>query len=135
MSQNNNFYTDGIASFDWGAVIGQHSYNYQNKIIKLMKSEPEKEIVLESPEGFELVEDLNYIVQKDDQYHLKRWKNTFLVSTTGSTFPGYSVKNCIDGISNKENSLYHVEYKDLIIFRRIPDKPRFKTDKPYPFGY
>ncbi len=67
------------------------------------------------PAGFETVEDEDYIIRSGDLFFQEgRW-----VETKSSV--GKQVKKVLWGVSKH--------------WLTKPDKKRFPTDKPYPFGY
>ncbi len=103
------------------------------KIIEATNKKLAKKSIPDAPEGFEIISDPDYVVQKEDSYHLTRWQSPIIHPIAGSTFINHTIKNCLAGYL--KGSKFGFDYKDLIVYRKLPDKPRFKTDKPYPFGY
>ena len=82
------------------------------------------------PDGYELVKDINYVIKKEDLYHYTTWgnKHRFLElqgnwqTPTGKTYE-YMKAN------------YDTLISKFSYARKLEVKPRFKSPKPYPFGY
>ena len=83
----------------------------------------------EITDGYTLVEDDNYVITKDDKYYLKRWVGKYEF---------YEVKwrfKEIVGMTIKEANKQYPDYQNIYIITKGGWKPRFASDKPYPFGY
>lgn len=73
-------------------------------------------------EGYEIVNDFSYIIKYGDYYYTSATEKYSPVGG-GSEWIGKTLKNLNRGYRKFDAMLVKIE------------KPRFKTDKPYPFGY
>lgn len=76
---------------------------------------------MDTPEGYVLVNDRSYVLKRGDRFSSHkhgRW-------STVSDFAGRSI----------DYYLKDYGYKEFYVAIKGEEKPRFKTDKPYTFGY
>ncbi len=118
---------------------------YQKEIIgKLVDSDKYKEILdkfagyppkrtkpkiiqeLIPPTGYSVVSDDNYIVKEDDLYNLETWNNNDFLNV------GKYCKGLINKSLGVALVIYRVGFGKVTIATKAP---RFKSDKPFPWGY
>ncbi len=78
------------------------------------------------PEGYAAVMDNNHVIQDGDMYGFRHWgKNDAWSKMSMDAFIGKTL--------GAAEEIYKGSYDILFISGKIA--PRFKTDKPYPYGY
>ncbi len=90
------------------------------------KTKPKKTQELAPPAGYSLVSDDNYVIKEDDLYNLETWNNNDFLN----------VEKYCKGLINKSLGvvlgIYRVGFGKVTIAIKAP---RFKSDKPFPWGY
>lgn len=83
------------------------------------------------PEGYYLVEDENYVIQTEDRYYFVTWKSSLGYERIFTYF------RLAIGITIQEaTKLSGAAWGNrMFVITKYPPKPKFPTDKPYPFGY
>lgn len=89
--------------------------------------------IIEPPEGYKIVEDLNYIIKQEDLFYNSEFDIEFRKIDLRShghrgRLIGYTIKFI------KETWIFY-GHAGYIIASKNEIKPRFPCNKPYPYGY
>ena len=123
------FFED-MYSINTSNYITQIYNNYKSNDILVNQPIQEKQIPV--PDGYTLIEDDNYIIRDNDEYYYKSWENF-----TGQSFHNFrgECRKYIGLTKKRMSDITLGEFQSNNILYIASMKPRFKTDKPYPWGY
>ena len=81
--------------------------------------------MVQIPPDYDYVTNDNHIIKPGDYYQRKTWR----------TGEWYNIKRYSPNFANSSlSTIKYAHYSDLVLISKKTE-PRFKTEKPYPFGY